>query len=58
MFELLSSPSCRKNDNVEGFGHHWTDKISPYARAAQNWGLYTENDMPGLVGGTSKRVCT
>jgi hypothetical protein len=58
LFELLSSAGSKNNDNIEGFGHHWTDKINPYDISMKEWGRYGLNSMGGLNGGTSKRVCT
>jgi hypothetical protein len=58
MFELLSSPASRKNDNIEGFGHHWTDKISSHSIVGLQWGDYEINDVPGIAPGSSQRVCT
>ena len=46
LFQTLTSSNNRRNDEIEGFGHRWTDIVPPI----------TADNTYGIGGGKSKRV--
>ena len=46
LFQTLTSSNNRRNDEIEGFGHSWTDIVPPF----------TTDTTEGISGGKSKRI--